>query len=166
ATASWSARYTSPCSSMVVPAMSRATSSITFPPRPRRRAGAAAMLPGPDAARCRRRRLTWPWPGCTVCAVLPDRADLVVVGAAIVGLGHAYEAHRRGLTVAVIDRDARPVGASVQNFGHCGVTAQSGEARRLALETRERWLRLGSLAGFWVTDAGAVVAARADDELA
>src|SRR4029079_10113286 len=137
ATASWSARYTSPCSSMVVPAMSRATSSITFPPRPRRRAGAAAMLPGPDVARCRLRRLTWPRPGCTVCAVLPDRADLVVVGAGLVGLGHAHalrvvssvradrgalgrasDAHRRGLSVAVIDRDARPVGASVQNFGH------------------------------------------------
>ena len=98
--------------------------------------------------------------------MLPDRVDLVVVGAGIVGLAHAYEAHRRGLTVAVIDRDARPVGASVRNFGHCGVTAQAGEARRLALASRERWLTLGSLAGFWVSDAGAVVAARADDEMA
>ena len=98
--------------------------------------------------------------------MLPDRADLVVVGAGIVGLAHAYEAHRRGLSVAVIDRDARPVGASVRNFGHCGVSAQAGAARRLALETRERWMRLASLAGFWVAEAGAVVAARSDDELA
>lgn len=61
-------------------------------------------------------------------ASLPrDRSDLVVVGAGIVGLAHAVEAVRRGLRVTVIERDRRPVGASVRNFGHCCVTAQRGE---------------------------------------
>ena len=70
------------------------------------------MLPGPGRRRATP-TLTTPSPAGTVYGVLPDRADLVVVGAGIVGLAHAYEAHRRGLSVAIVDRDARPVGAPI-----------------------------------------------------
>jgi FAD dependent oxidoreductase TIGR03364 len=92
--------------------------------------------------------------------------DLVVVGAGIVGLAHAAEAARRGLAVTVVERDERPVGASVRNFGHGCVTAQSGRALRLATVARARWIELGAAAGFWVGETGTVVAARADDEMA
>ena len=93
-------------------------------------------------------------------------ADLVVVGAGIVGLAHAVEAQRRGLSVVVVERDERAVGASVRNFGHVGVTAQAGPALELARAARTRWLQLGRDAGFAVAESGAVVVARAPDELA
>lgn len=92
--------------------------------------------------------------------------DLVVVGAGIVGLAHAVEAVRRGLSVTIVERDERPVGASVRNFGHGCVTAQSGRALELGLAARERWLRLAADARFWVGETGTVVVARADDEMA
>jgi FAD dependent oxidoreductase TIGR03364 len=94
------------------------------------------------------------------------RCDLVVVGAGIVGLAHAVEAVRRGLSVTVVERDERAVGASVRNFGHVCVTAQAGRALRLATAARRRWIELGAAAGFWVGETGTVVAARADDEMA
>jgi FAD dependent oxidoreductase TIGR03364 len=94
------------------------------------------------------------------------RSDLVVVGAGIVGLAHAAEAVRRGLSVTVVERDERAVGASLRNFGHGCVTAQSGRALHLATVARQRWIELGTAAGFWVGETGAVVAARADDEMA
>jgi len=94
------------------------------------------------------------------------RCDLVVVGAGIVGLAHAAEAVRRGLSVTVVERDERAVGASLRNFGHGCVTAQSGRALRLATVARQRWIELGAAAGFWVGETGTVVAARADDEMA
>jgi FAD dependent oxidoreductase TIGR03364 len=97
---------------------------------------------------------------------LPVRADLAVVGAGIVGLAHAFEAHRRGLSVVVVERDARPVGASVRNFGHGCVTAQDGTALDYALAARSSWLELARQAGFWVRESGTVVVARADDERA
>ncbi|SEE49930.1 TIGR03364 family FAD-dependent oxidoreductase [Jiangella alba] len=91
--------------------------------------------------------------------------DLVVVGSGIVGLGHALEAASRGLTVAVVEREDRPLGASVRNFGHGCVTAQGDLAYPHALTSRERWLRLAREAGFWAGDTGTVVVARHDDEL-
>lgn len=92
--------------------------------------------------------------------------DLAVVGAGIVGLGHAVAALRRGLTVAVIDRAAGAAGASVRTSGHIGVTGQEGEARAYAELARELWLTLAPEAGFWLRESGTVVVARAEDELA
>ncbi|MFB4295333.1 TIGR03364 family FAD-dependent oxidoreductase [Actinomadura sp. NTSP31] len=92
--------------------------------------------------------------------------DLLVVGAGVVGLAHAVEAHLRGLSVAVVDRDAFAAGASIRNFGHVCVTAQDGDALRYALAARERWLWLAAKAGFGVVEAGTVVVARRPEEMA
>ncbi|MFD4673461.1 TIGR03364 family FAD-dependent oxidoreductase [Lentzea sp. NPDC058450] len=92
--------------------------------------------------------------------------DLVVVGAGIVGLAHAWHAVERGLSVAVVERDSHCVGASVRNFGHGCFTAQSGVAFSYAMAARESWLKLASEAGFWVREAGTLVVARHEDEVA
>ncbi|MBN6192169.1 TIGR03364 family FAD-dependent oxidoreductase [Aneurinibacillus sp. BA2021] len=94
-----------------------------------------------------------------------DTADVVVIGAGIVGLGAAYAAVRRGLRVIVLDRSDRPVGATVRNFGHLCIGAQGGDARRYADTSRELWLRLARDAGFWLRESGTLVAARHRDEL-
>jgi FAD dependent oxidoreductase TIGR03364 len=93
-------------------------------------------------------------------------ADLVIVGAGVVGLAHAVEAHARGLSVVVVERDARAVGASVRNFGHIGTTLQRGEAATYATAARERWLSLAPKAGFELLEVGTLVVARSDAELA
>jgi D-hydroxyproline dehydrogenase subunit beta len=93
-------------------------------------------------------------------------ADLVVVGAGVVGLAHAVEARARGLSVVVVERDARAVGASVRNFGHVGTTLQGGEAAGYAAAARDRWLSLAPKAGFEVLETGTVVIARSQAELA
>ncbi|RIJ00881.1 FAD-dependent oxidoreductase, partial [Clavibacter michiganensis subsp. insidiosus] len=81
---------------------------------------------------------------------MTERADVVVVGAGIVGLGAAYAAVRRGLSVVVVERSAEPAGASVRNFGHVGVTAQSGDALRYAVAARDLWLGLARDASFGI----------------
>ncbi|MFJ3404710.1 TIGR03364 family FAD-dependent oxidoreductase [Promicromonospora sp. NPDC090134] len=90
---------------------------------------------------------------------------VVIVGAGVVGLGAAAEAHRRGHRVTVVEQAASVIGSSVQNFGHVGVTAQAGQARRYALAARERWLALGAAAGFPVSTTGTHVVARTEAEL-
>ncbi|SFN99156.1 FAD dependent oxidoreductase TIGR03364 [Pseudonocardia ammonioxydans] len=93
-------------------------------------------------------------------------SDVVIVGAGIVGLAHAVEAVARGLTVTVLERDERAVGASVRNFGHGCLTAQTGDALRHAERGRDTWLRLGRAAGFGVAECGTVVVARSAEERA
>lgn len=93
-------------------------------------------------------------------------SDLVVVGAGIVGLAHAVEAVARGISVTVVDRDERAVGASVQNFGHGCITAQVGAAQAFGEQGRGTWLRMAREAGFWAAETGTLVVARAPEELA
>lgn len=95
-----------------------------------------------------------------------QRYDLAVVGAGIIGLGHAAAALERGLRVVVVERGSAATGATVRNFGHIGVGAHSGEAGEYARRSRELWLRLAERAGFWTRECGALIAARHEDELA
>jgi FAD dependent oxidoreductase TIGR03364 len=88
------------------------------------------------------------------------------VGAGIAGLAHASAALARGLTVTIIDRDAKAVGASVRNFGHACVTAQSGDLLDLALVAREKWIDHSRKAGFFSVQSGALALARTAAELA
>lgn len=93
-------------------------------------------------------------------------ADIVIVGAGILGLAHAAHAVANGLSVTILERDHRAIGASIRNFGHCCITAQSGELYELAQTSRKYWLEFAGRAGFWISESGAVVVARADTEMA
>ncbi|WP_337831437.1 TIGR03364 family FAD-dependent oxidoreductase [Pseudonocardia sp. TMWB2A] len=93
-------------------------------------------------------------------------SDLLIVGAGVVGLAHAVEAVERGLAVTVLERDEHAVGASVRNFGHGCLTAQTGDALEFATRGRGTWLRLGAEAGFGVAECGTVVVARSAEERA
>ncbi|GAB3272627.1 TIGR03364 family FAD-dependent oxidoreductase [Sinomonas notoginsengisoli] len=92
--------------------------------------------------------------------------DLVVIGAGIVGLAHASLALAEGWSVVVVDRDHEAVGASVRNFGHACITAQSGDLHTMAKSSRRHLLAMAEKAGFRAAEAGAVVIARTPAELA
>ncbi|WP_159914607.1 TIGR03364 family FAD-dependent oxidoreductase [Pantoea sp. 18069] len=78
----------------------------------------------------------------------PNTFDLIVVGAGIVGLAHAYTAAKRGLKVCVVERDAACVGASIRNFGFITVTGQgAGDTWRRARRAREVWGEVAPQAG-------------------
>jgi FAD dependent oxidoreductase TIGR03364 len=94
-------------------------------------------------------------------------ADVCVVGAGMLGLAHALEARRRGLSVIVIEREQHAVGASVRNFGHLFFSSLAdGENFECALRSRERWLELGRTTNLELRESGSLLVARAEDELA
>jgi FAD dependent oxidoreductase TIGR03364 len=95
-----------------------------------------------------------------------EEFDVAIVGAGVVGLGHALAAIERGLSVVVVDRAAEITGASIRNFGHACVSAQTGQARAYAERSRELWLRIAAETGIWHRASGAWLVARADDEAA
>jgi D-hydroxyproline dehydrogenase subunit beta len=78
----------------------------------------------------------------------PDHFDLIVVGAGIVGLAHAYTAAQRGLKVCVVERDAACIGASIRNFGFITITGQApGNTWRRAMHARDVWQGIAPYAG-------------------
>ena len=93
--------------------------------------------------------------------------DLAVVGAGIVGLACALAAARRGLRVAVIDRDAQANGASVRNFGFVTVTGQErGAMWARARRSRDVWAEVAAQAAIPVLHQGLYVAARRPEAVA
>jgi len=87
--------------------------------------------------------------------------DLLIVGAGILGLSHAYAAARRGLKVRVFERTATPLGASVRNFGQALVTGQPpGEMLELAKASRGIWAHWSRHAGFDLKSNGSLLFAR------
>lgn len=90
-----------------------------------------------------------------------EKVDVLVVGAGIVGLAHAWAAAKKGLRVAVVERDFRCVGASIRNFGFITVTGQrEGTTWRRAMRSRDLWAELAPQAGIEVLHQGLWVLAR------
>ncbi|MEY4506072.1 MAG: hypothetical protein RL297_650 [Pseudomonadota bacterium] len=93
--------------------------------------------------------------------------DLVVVGAGIIGLATAWTARRRGLRVAVVERNAKAIGASVRNFGFITVTGQRrGEHWRRAQDTAAIWREVAPQAGIGVVHEGLHVLAQRPEAVA
>lgn len=81
--------------------------------------------------------------------------DIVVVGGGIVGLATAYAATKKGLSVAVVERQSQNKDASVRNFGFVTVSGQrSGEHWQRALYSRNVWAEVAPKAGIEVLHSG------------
>ena len=98
---------------------------------------------------------------------LKQSYDLVVVGAGIIGLATAWTARQRGMRVAVVERNAKAIGASVRNFGFITVTGQRrGEHWKRASETAAIWRQIAPLAGIEVVHEGLYVLAQRPEAVA
>ncbi|MGN8139721.1 TIGR03364 family FAD-dependent oxidoreductase [Pseudomonas sp. 22105] len=96
---------------------------------------------------------------------MTQHKDLLIVGAGILGLSHAYAAARRGLNVTVFERTATPLSASVRNFGQALVTGQPpGPMLELAKASRDIWGQWAQLAGLQLKRNGSYLFARSEAE--
>lgn len=96
-----------------------------------------------------------------------EKFDLGVIGSGIVGMGVAWAAVKRGLRVAIFEKDRWPLGASIRNFGMIWPIGQpAGPLRETALDSRRLWIELAAAAGFDLQPCGSLHLAHAADELA
>lgn len=91
--------------------------------------------------------------------------DLLVVGAGILGLAHAWAGAKRGLKVKVFERTHTPLGASIRNFGQALVGGQApGIMLDLARQAHGLWKDLGQAAGLDMHQQGSLLFARTEAE--
>ncbi len=91
--------------------------------------------------------------------------DLLVVGAGMLGLAHAWAGAKRGLKVKVFERTATPLGASIRNFGQALVTGQApGPMLDLARQAHGLWAELGKAAGLALKQQGSLIFAGTEAE--
>lgn len=87
--------------------------------------------------------------------------DVIVVGAGILGLAHAWVAASRGMSVCVVEQDAACLGASIRNFGFITVTGQApGDTWRRAMRSRDIWAELAPQAGIPILHRGLYLVAQ------
>ncbi|MDQ8013688.1 MAG: TIGR03364 family FAD-dependent oxidoreductase [Flavobacterium nitrogenifigens] len=48
---------------------------------------------------------------------MKDKYDLIIIGSGVLGTFHAYHALLKGMSVAVLEKNSKPEGATVRNFG-------------------------------------------------
>ena len=96
---------------------------------------------------------------------MTQHSDMLIVGAGILGLSHAYAAAKRGLKVKVFERSETPLGASVRNFGQALVTGQPpGPMLDLARASRDIWGQWAQMAGLQLKRNGSYLFARNEAE--
>lgn len=96
---------------------------------------------------------------------IQERYDIAVVGGGIVGLAMAYNARQSGLSVIVFERNPKPLGATIRNFGMVWPIGQPARTLKRALHAREVWLKLAREANFWAKTWGSLHLAYHEDEL-
>ena len=96
-----------------------------------------------------------------------NNADILIIGAGIVGLAHALAAAKRGFRVVVFERNPDAVGASIRNFGMIWPVGQPvGHLYERALKARQIWAEVAPQAGFHLDPCGSLHLAYREDELA
>ena len=91
--------------------------------------------------------------------------EILVIGAGIVGLAHAWIAARSGRSVAVLERRPAALGASIANFGLLWPIGQpAGPMLQLALKSRALWIEMLEEAGIPSRQTGSLHVACRDDE--
>ncbi len=91
--------------------------------------------------------------------------DLIVVGAGIMGTFHAYHAAKLGKKVLLLEKDNKPVGSTIQNFGQIVPSGLDAEWLQYGTRSLEIYDELKNLADFTLVKNGSVYIASDDDEL-
>ena len=90
---------------------------------------------------------------------------VVVVGGGIIGTMHALLALEAGYEVVHLERDPRPLSASIRNFGLVWVSGRAaGDELEIALRARELWEQIGAKANIGFRPQGSLTIAQDEAE--
>lgn len=91
--------------------------------------------------------------------------DLIVVGGGVLGTFHAYHALEKGLSVALIDKNHRPQGSSVQNFGQIVPSGMNQKWQAYGRKSLEIYQSLQNQFDIGIRQNGSVYLASNEEEM-
>ncbi len=94
-----------------------------------------------------------------------DIYDLIVVGGGVLGTFHAYHAIKKGLKVALLERDMAPQGATVRNFGQVVPSGMNAKWQAYGRESLKSYKKIQSKFDISVREEGSVYLASNEEEV-
>ena len=91
--------------------------------------------------------------------------DLIVIGSGVLGTFHAYHALRKGLRVAIIEKDKMPIGATIQNFGQVVPSGMDSKWQTYGRESLNIYKEIQSQFDISVRQNGSVYLASNEEEI-
>ena len=91
--------------------------------------------------------------------------NLIVVGGGILGTFHAYHALKNGLSVALIEKDNYPQGATVRNFGQVVPSGMDAKWQAIGRRSLEIYKELQAVTDISVRQNGSVYLASSEEEM-
>ncbi len=92
--------------------------------------------------------------------------DLAIVGGGILGTFHAYHALEKGLKVVLIERNTRPVDATVRNFGQVVPSGMNSKWQLFGRKSLEVYSKIQSQFNIYISNCGSIYIASDYEELA
>ncbi len=91
--------------------------------------------------------------------------DLVIIGGGVLGTFHAYHALKAGKKVAILEKNAKPVSATVQNFGQVVPSGMNIKWQNFGRESLNIYKDIQCKCDITVRNNGSVYIASNDDEV-
>ncbi|MFV5686232.1 TIGR03364 family FAD-dependent oxidoreductase [Flavobacterium sp. GB2R13] len=91
--------------------------------------------------------------------------DLIVVGSGVLGTFHAYHALKKGLQVAIIEKDKMPKGATIQNFGQVVPSGMDSKWQAYGRESLAIYKEIQSQFDISIRQKGSVYLASNEEEV-
>lgn len=91
--------------------------------------------------------------------------DLIVVGGGVLGTFHAFHALKKGLKVAVIEKDKMPKSATIQNFGQVVPSGMDSKWQAYGRESLSIYKEIQSQFDISIRQNGSVYLASNDEEV-
>ena len=91
--------------------------------------------------------------------------DLAIVGGGMLGVAHAYHALRAGKRVAILEKNLRPEGATVRNFGQIVPSGMDAKWQAYGRKSLEVYTSLQQQADISVSSYGSIYLASDEEEM-
>lgn len=93
-----------------------------------------------------------------------EKFELIVIGAGILGLSHAYHAAKLGYRVLLLEKDSYPVGATVRNFGQIVPSGMSPDWFEYGVESTNLYKAIQAEYDISIRENGSLYIASCEEE--